>query len=187
MIWNSGKFGWFRKETIAKVPSLYARDRKRAADFVWIEFCRNLSDQPVLPGGMSLAQWLGWLISIPLLVVAGMALRTSGECAPAATVQNPENCLCELVWDTPIGTPLKCTIAILIHAIFVYLLDLPLFVSRLLRSFPGSAPGGMLSRGLVSKLTDRGFERVVNRTRSQRQGGESILILYATTQLGLCW
>ena len=30
---------------------------------------------------------------------------------------------------------------------------------------------------LVSKLTDRGFERVVNRTRLQHQGGESILIL----------
>jgi hypothetical protein len=74
---------------------------------------------------MSLAQWLGWLISIPLSwsLAWFLALLVS---APRRVLYKIRKLPLRTVWDTPIGTPLKCTIAILIHAIFVYQLDLPL-------------------------------------------------------------
>ena len=88
-----------------------------------------------------------------------------------------EASLCELSGTTPVGIPaLKYTFAILVHAIFVYQLDLPLLYRAYYVRFLAALLMGCLA-WLVSKITDRGFERVINRTRIQRQGGESILIV----------
>ena len=72
--------------------------------------------------------------------------------------------------------PLRCILAILIHAIFVYQLDLPL----LYRAYYGRFIAGLFAgcfAWLLGRLADRGFDRVVNQTRIQHKGGESILIL----------
>ena len=99
-----------------------------------------------------------------------------GECTPAAQAYKIRKLPLRTVWDTPHWLPLKCTIAILIHAIFVYQLDLPLLYRAYYVGFLAALLMGCLA-WLVSKITDRGFERVINRTRIQRQGGESILIV----------
>jgi MscS family membrane protein len=72
--------------------------------------------------------------------------------------------------------PLKCILAILIHSIFVFLLEPPLlyrvyyfrFIAMLLMGY---------FLWLLSTITDRGFEHAVARTRTHRSGGESILIV----------
>jgi len=64
----------------------------------------------------------------------------------------------------------------LMHSLLVYLLEPPLlyrvYYSRLMAAL---LIGCFL--WLVSTITDRGFEHAVNRTRTQKKGGESILIV----------
>jgi MscS family membrane protein len=168
-----GKIWLVSQETIAKVPSLYARIGSEGPTLSDRILPASLTNRYLL--GMSLAQWLGWLISIPLSWSLAwlLALLVS---APRRLVYKVRKLPLRTVWDTPIGIPLKCTIAILIHAIFVYLLDLPLLYRAYYVRFLAALLVGCLA-WLASKITDRGFERVVNRTRMQRRGGESILIL----------
>ena len=168
-----GKIWLVSQETIAKVPSLYARIGSEEPSLSDRILPTSLSNRYFL--GMSLAQWLGWLISIPLSWSLAwlFALLVS---APRRLVYKVRKLPLRTVWDTPVGTPLKCTIAILIHAIFVYLLNLPLLYRAYYVRFLATLLLGCLA-WLVSKITDRGFERVINRTRIHRRGGESILIL----------
>ena len=72
--------------------------------------------------------------------------------------------------------PLRCIIAILIHGLFVYLLEPPLLYRVYYFRFMAALLVGCFA-WLVSRIADRGFDHVVNRTRTQRKGGESILIL----------
>jgi MscS family membrane protein len=80
------------------------------------------------------------------------------------------------VWETRHGMPVKCILAIMIHSIFVYLLEPPLlyrvYYFRLMATL---LMGCFL--WLLSTITDRGFEHAVARTRTHRSGGESILVL----------
>jgi MscS family membrane protein len=72
--------------------------------------------------------------------------------------------------------PLRCILAILIHVFVVYKLRMPL----LYRFYYSRFVGGILAACIVwllSRIVDLGFERVVNRTRIQHRGGESILIV----------
>ena len=72
--------------------------------------------------------------------------------------------------------PLRCIIAIFVHSLFVYVLALPL----LYRSYYFRFMAALLVVSfswLVSGIADRGFDRAVNRSQTQRRGGESILVL----------
>jgi MscS family membrane protein len=63
----------------------------------------------------------------------------------------------------------------LIHALFVYLLDLPLLYRAYYYRFLAALLAACFA-WFVSRIIDRGFEHAVNRTR-QRGGGESILVM----------
>jgi MscS family membrane protein len=80
------------------------------------------------------------------------------------------------LWDTPLGVPLRCILAILVHLLFVYQLDLPLlYRAYYFRFIAGLLTGCVV--WFVSRLADEGFDRAVDRTRTYHRGGESILIL----------
>ena len=72
--------------------------------------------------------------------------------------------------------PLRCILAILMHSLFVYLLEPPLLYRVYYFRFMATLLMGCFL-WLLSTITDRGFEHAVNRTRTQHRGGESILIL----------
>lgn len=168
-----GKIWLVSKETVAQIPALYAKTGgavPTAADRILPSV---LSNRNAL--GMSLAQWLGWLVSIPVSWSLTYVL--------ALLVSGPRRLWCKVrhlpfrsVWDTPLGMPLRCIIAILTHCIFVYLLDPPLlyrvYYFRLMSTLLVAS-----FAWLTSRVIDVGFNRAINRTRAQRRGGESILIL----------
>jgi MscS family membrane protein len=72
--------------------------------------------------------------------------------------------------------PLRCIVAILLHGLFVYMLDLPLLYRAYYARFLAALLVGCFA-WFVSRMTDRGFDHAVNRTRTQRVGGESILVV----------
>lgn len=169
----SGKIWLISKETVARIPELYAQmesEGPTAADRIMPAV---LTGRRVL--GMSLAQWLGWLVSIPAswLLAWLLSLLLS---APRRVWYKLRKLPFRSVWATPLGMPLRCTIAILLHGLFVYLLEPPLlyrvyyfrFIAALLV---------VCFAWLVGRIADRSFDHAVNRTRTQRKGGESILIL----------
>ena len=169
----SGKIWLISKETVARVPELYAQ----------MESGPVAAADRIIPGaltrrrllGMSLAQWLGWLLSIPVswLLAWLLVLLLS---APARIRDKLQQRPFRPVWKTRVGIPLKCIIAILINALFVYLLEPPLLYRVYYFRFLATLLMGCFL-WLASTITDRGFEHAVNRTRTQRKGGESILIL----------
>ena len=167
-----GKIWLVSQETVARLPQLVAQMENESPT----EFDRimpaALTRRHLLD--MSLAQWLGWLLSIPaswLLAWLAAVLLS----APRRAWYRFRRLPFKTVWDTPLGMPLKCVIAILMHCVFVYLLDPPVlyrvYYLRFMASLLVACFGWMLSR-----IMDRGFERAVNRMRT-RGGGESILVL----------
>src|ERR1700751_4363302 len=74
---------------------------------------------------MSSGQWLGWLISIPRSWVLAWLL-TFFLSSPRRVLGAPCKPPFHTVWETPLGAPLRCMMAILLHSFFVYLLQLPL-------------------------------------------------------------
>jgi MscS family membrane protein len=169
----SGKIWLVSKETVASIPKLYAQmesEGPTAADRI---LPTALIGRRLL--GMSLAQWLGWLLSIPsswfLAWLLGFLLST------------PRRVWCKLrkrplrtIWETPLGTPLRCIIAILMHSVFVYLLEPPLLYRVYYARFLAALVVGCFA-WFVSRIADRGFDHAVNRTRTQHAGEESILIV----------
>src|SRR5271167_927163 len=124
---------------------------------------------------MCLAQWFGWLFSIPIswLLAWLLAFLLS---LPRRIWYNLRKLPFRSVWQTPLGTPIKCIIAILIHSFFVYLLEPPLLYRAYYFRFITTLLVGCVV-WLVSTITDRGYEYAVNQTRTQHKGGESILIV----------
>jgi MscS family membrane protein len=168
-----GKIWPVSKETVASIPDLYAQMEGEGP---------TLADRIVpaaLPSrrlfGLSLAQWVGWLISIPISWLLAWLL-TFLLSAPERVWYKLRKLPIKTVWQTPLGMPLRCIIAILIHSLFVYVLALPL----LYRTFYFRFMAALLAvcfAWLVSGVADRGFDRAVSRSQSQRSGGESILVL----------
>jgi MscS family membrane protein len=72
--------------------------------------------------------------------------------------------------------PLRCIIAILLHSVFVYLLGPPLLYRFYYFRCMAALLVGCVA-WLVSRITDQGFQHMVERTRTHSPGGESILIL----------
>ncbi len=167
-----GKIWLISKDTVAKIPDLYAQmesEGPTAADRI---VPASLRSQYLL--GMSLAQWLGWLLSIPLswLLAWLSAFLLS---APQRAWHKLRKLPTGTFWETPLATPLKCIIAILIHGVFVYLLDPPLLYRAYYARFLAALLAACFA-WLVSRIIDRGFDHAVNRMR-QRGGGESILVM----------
>jgi MscS family membrane protein len=125
--------------------------------------------------GMSLAKWLGWLLSIPISWLLAWLLPFLLS-APERIRRKLQKLPFRPVWETRHGMPLKCILAILLHSLFVYLLEPPLWYRVYYFRFMAALLMGCFL-WLLSTITDRGYERAVNRTRIHHGGGESILIL----------
>jgi MscS family membrane protein len=170
---TAGKIWLVSQGTLASIPKLYAEVESEApttADRIRLAVLRG----PQLLG-MSSTQWLGWLLSIPISWLLAWVLTI--------LLSTPRRVWCKLrklpfstVWDTPVGMPLRCMIAILLHGCFVYLLQPPLLYRVYYVRFLAAILAGCFG-WLASRLSDQGFDRALNRTRTRHHGGESILIL----------
>ena len=170
---ESGKIWLISKETVASLPKLYVQMESEvptAADRI---MPAALTGRRLL--GMSLAQWLGWLLSIPISWLLAWLL-TFLFSAPRRAWYKLRKLPFRTVWETPLGMPLRCILAILMHSLCVYLLKPPLLYRVYYSRFMAALLMGCLV-WLVSTITDRGFEHALNRTRTQHKGGESILIV----------
>jgi MscS family membrane protein len=169
----SGKIWLVSQGTIASVPKLYAlleSEAPTAADRIRLT---ALSGPQLL--GMASAQWLGWLLSIPISWLLAWLL-TFLLSAPRRVWSTLRKLPFHTVWETPVGMPLRCMIAILLHSLFVYLLRPPLlyrvYYVRLMEALLVACFGWFATR-----ISDQGFDTALNRTRMHHRGGESILIL----------
>jgi MscS family membrane protein len=170
---DSGKIWLISKETVAGIPQLYAQMESEGPALADRIIPAALTSRRVL--GISLAQWLGWLLSVPISWLLAWLL-TFLFSAPERVWYKLRKLPIRTVWQTPLGMPLRCIIAILIHSLFVYALELPL----LYRAYYFRLMAVLLAVcfvWLVSRIADRGFDRAVNRSQTQRRGGESILVL----------
>src|SRR5271167_4479980 len=167
-----GKIWLISQETVAKIPDLYAQMQTEGPTLADRIVPAALSNNNVL--GMSLARWLGWLLSIPIswLLAWLLAFLLS---LPRQVWYGLRKLPFRTVWQTPLGMPLRCIIAILLHGLFVYLLDPPLLYRAYYFRFLAALLAACFA-WLVSRIIDRGFDHAVSRTR-QRGGGESILVM----------
>jgi MscS family membrane protein len=170
---DSGKIWLLSKETVANIPQLYAQMESEGPTVVERMMPAALTERHLLD--MSLAQWLVWLLSIPLSWFLSRLLEFLLS-APRRIWYKLRKLSFSSIWKTPLGMPLRCIVAILVHGIFVYLLDPPLLYRVYYARFLAALLVGCFA-WLVSRITDRGFDHAVNRTRTQRAGGESILIV----------
>jgi len=169
----SGKIWLISKETVASFPELYSQLKSEEPTTFDRIMPAALSRRHVL--GMSLVQWLEWLLSIPfawsLAWFLGFLLSAPGRLWGKLR-EHPFR----TVWETPLGMPLRCIITILIHSVCVHLLGPPLLYRvYYFRTMAALLVGSFV--WLVSRISDRSFDHAVNRTRTQQKGGESILIL----------
>jgi MscS family membrane protein len=169
----AGKIWLISRESLASIPKLYAlRESEKPTEASRIRLA--LLSGPVL-FGMSSTQWLCWLLSIPVAWLLAW-LSTFLLSAPRRAWCKLRKVPFRTVWDTPVGMPLRCMIAILLHGFLVYLLQPPLlyrtYYVRFLAAILAVCFGWLLSR-----LSDQAFKRALSQTRTHRKGGESILIL----------
>src|SRR5499427_6779051 len=123
MIRLRAKFWLISKKTVASIPTPYAQMESEAPTVVDRIIPSALTGRRLL--GLSLAKWLGWLLSIPISWLLAWLL--------AFLFSVPERIRCKLrklpfrsVWKARVGRPLEWVIAILIHGLFVSLLAPPL-------------------------------------------------------------
>ena len=162
----AGKIWLISQATLATVPALYAElERETQTETSRIRLA--LLSGPILLG-MSTTQWLGWLLSIPISWLLAWLLTF--------LVSAPRRAWCKLrklrfttVWDTPVGMPLRCMIAIVLHGFLVYLLRPPLlyriYYVRLLAAILVACFGW-----LASRLSDQGFDRALKPDANAPQG-----------------
>jgi MscS family membrane protein len=169
----SGKIWLVSKDTVARIPEAYAQMKSQRPTAAERIVPAALTSRRLLD--MSLAQWLGWLLSIPISWFLAWLLEFLLS-APRRVWYRLRKLPFRTVWKTPLGMPLRCIVAILVHGFFVYLLDPPLLYRVYYARFLAALLVGCFA-WFVSRITDRGFDHAVNRTRTQRAGGESILIV----------
>ena len=167
-----GKIWLVSAETVARIPDLYAQVESEGPTTADRIVPASLRNRHLL--GMSLAQWLGWLLSVPISWLLAWLL-TFLFSLPWQIWDNLRKVPFQTVWQTPLGMPLKCIIAILVHAVFVYLLEPPLLYRAYYTRFLAALLAACLA-WFVSRIIDRGFDHAVKRTR-ERGGGESILVM----------
>jgi MscS family membrane protein len=168
-----GKIWLISRETLAAIPDLYYRLKSEKPTEV-SRFRLALQSGPVVLG-MSSTQWLCWLFSIPASWLIAWLLTF--------LLSAPRRAYCQLrklpftsVWSTPLGKPLRCMIAIVVHAFFVYLLQPPLLYRVYYVRFLAALLAGCFG-WLASRLSDQGFDEALHQARTHHRGGESILIL----------
>jgi len=170
---DSGKIWLISKETVASIPGLYAQMESEGPTLADRIVPATLSGRRLL--GMSLAQWLGWLLSIPISWSLAWLLSFLLS-APRRIWHKLRKLPIRTVWQTSLGMPLKCIMAILMHSVFVYLLEPPLLYRAYYFRFM-AALLAVCFAWLVSRIADRSFDHAVNRSQAQNRGGESILVL----------
>lgn len=168
-----GKIWLVSQETVAKTPQLYAEMQREAPSTVERIIPSTLTGRRLL--GMSLAQWIGWLLSIPFsIMLAWLVPLVLG--APRRLWNRRRNPASRSIWETRLAMPLRCLLGISIHCLFVYLLGPPLlyrfYYFRVMAALLVACFAWLISRGI-----DRGFENAVSRVRTQHGGGESFLVL----------
>ena len=119
----AGKIWLISQDTLAIVPDLYARLEREAPTQASRIRLALLSGPMLL--GMSSTQWLCWLFSIPLSWLL-VWLSTFLFSAPRRAWCKLRKLPFRTIWDTPLGIPIRCMIAVLLHGFFVYLLQPPL-------------------------------------------------------------
>jgi MscS family membrane protein len=153
-----GKIWLVSQKTVARIPDLYAQMQSEGPTLADRIVPAALSGHHLL--GMSLAQWLGWLLSIPISWLLAWLLAGLFS-LPRRIWYNLRKLPFRSVWQTPLGAPLKCIIAIVIHGVFVYLLEPPLLYRAYYFRFLAALLACSLA-WLVSRIIDRGFDHAVN-------------------------
>jgi MscS family membrane protein len=169
----SGKIWLLSAESVAEISKIYHQSQGEAptdTDRIGLAIRRG---RQVL--GMSFTQWLIWLLSIPSSwLLAWLASILIG--APKRILYRLRKLPCRTIWQTPLGTPLKCIFALLIHSLIFYALQPPLLYRVYYFRFIAALLVGSLA-WLASRIADRGFDLGVKRLHTQKRGAESILIL----------
>jgi MscS family membrane protein len=168
-----GKIWLVSSNTVAKIPQLYAEMQRQGPTLAERILPAALNRRRVL--AMSLSQWIGWLLSIPVSwILAWLILLTFS--LPMRLWRELRKNSGQAEWVTDLGQPIRWIIALVIHAVFVYMLEPPLLYRTYYYRFLAALLVGCLA-WLVSRAMDRGFNRAVGRRRSSGRGGESILLL----------
>jgi MscS family membrane protein len=117
-----GKIWLVSQGTVAHIPEIYAQMQSEAPTLA-DRITRATHTGPKLLG-LSVRQLLGWLISIPLAWPLAWLLEFLLS-APRRIWGKIRKLPLKTILDTPPGLPLRCIVAIGIHGLFVYLLELP--------------------------------------------------------------
>jgi MscS family membrane protein len=169
----AGKIWLISKESVTGAAQLLEAAEKQKPTVVDRILPAALTRTEVL--GMSLAQWLGWVLSFPISLLLAWPVGFLLS-APKWLVSKARQLPYRPVWETPLSKPLRCIVAILVNSFSIYLLKPPL----LYRVYYLRLMGALLAACLIwllAGIADRGFERALNRARTQGTGAESILIL----------
>ena len=168
-----GEIWLVSRQSVQKIPQLYALLESETPPVLDRIMPAALTTHSLL--GLSLAQWLGWLVSIPLSMLLAWCVSFL-IAAPRRTWQRLRKLPVNTVWQSPLGTPLRCVIAVVIHSLLVYWLRPPLLYRYYYFRLMAALLVGCVA-WLVSRIVDSGYNRAVTHTRTQRAGGESILIV----------
>lgn len=168
-----GKIWLISSETLAKLPQLYAQAKREGPTLADRLLPSALADHSLM--GMSFALWLGWLLSIPLswLIAWMLAFLFS---LPKRLWNKVRQSHIKTIWETEFGRPLTCILAIAVNGILVLLLRPPLIYREYYTRLLGVLLVVCLA-WVASRSADRAFNHAVNRRRTQRRGGEAILVL----------
>jgi MscS family membrane protein len=170
---NWGKIWLVSEGTVAILPELAAEVERESPTGVDRIMLAVRAGPEFL--GMSTGQWLGWLISIPLSWFLAWLLTFLLR-APRQIWYAFRKLPFHSIWETPLGAPLRCMMAMLVHLSFIYLLQPPVLYRFYYFRFIAALFVGCLA-WFVRRIFDQGFDRAVNRIRTQGKGGESILVL----------
>jgi MscS family membrane protein len=168
-----GKIWLISQGSLAAIPALYDRLRGKKPTEA-SRFRLAILSGPVLLG-MSSTQWFCWLLSIPVSWFLAW-LSTFLLSAPRRAWCKLRKVPFRTLWDTPLGMPVRCMIAVLLHGLFVYLLQPPLLYRVYYVRFLAALLAGCFG-WLLSRLSDQGFNEALHQARTHHRGGESILIL----------
>lgn len=169
----AGKIWLISKETLESAARLIQMAKREPPNVIARFLPRALTETDVF--GMSAAQWVGWLLSLPasyfLAWVAGFLLSV-----PRLIFSKLRNTPFRPIWKTRYGMPLRYFLAISINSLSIYLLNPPLLYRYYYLRFMAACLAACLV-WLLARIADQGFERALNRARVQHTGAESILAL----------
>src|SRR5277367_1683191 len=108
---DSGKIWLISKDTVASVPQLYAQMESEGPTAAERFVPAALRSRRLLD--MSLAQWLEWLLSIPISWFLAWLLEFLIS-APRRIWRKLRKLPFDTIWKTALGMPLRCIVAILV-------------------------------------------------------------------------